>query len=163
MVKHKMVLFCGLPGTGKTTRARIYAEEQGYEYYGIDEYYLKVNGDDRDRKNFFGVWMKLWEDLHEAEIHEKNVVVDVGAILSYQRDQFVDWFPNFRHILVYFEASKDLIVESNKNRSRSVPFDVLENKMREYQVASAEGDFRWDEIYIVKNLDNENFEKLRVK
>ena len=163
MVKHKMILFCGLPGTGKTTRAKIYAREQGYEYFGIDEYYLRVNGDDRDRKNFFGVWMKLWEDLHEAEIAKKDVVVDVGAILSYQRDQFVDWFPSFRHILVYFEADRDLIVKNNMSRQRSVPFDVLESKMREYQMASVEGDFRWDEIYIVKNTDNVNFEKNRLK
>ena len=151
-------LICGISGGGKTTLSKkIIKLNPNIKMYDVDEYYAKVNGDERIHTNFFDVWISLYQDLHKSELNNEDVLLTTNALTVSQRTQFVEWFPTFKHHLIWVTAPKEKCFEGNKNRTRQVP----ENKLlefwedMEFPNASEKG---WDSICQITNCwDNENY------
>lgn len=167
----KMFLMCGLSGAGKTTFAKKFAEDNGYIYLGIDDFYKdyqrifapNLKSPWSDPKASFEVWQEFFRVINGCELDGDDVVIDTNAPTFVKRAQFIDWFPSFdEHNLIYIEADRDLRRHNNASRDRVVPDDEMERMEREFESPVIYGDHlllsndecNWSSITIIKNIDN---------
>lgn len=121
-------LICGMAGGGKTTLGKQLVKwNPNLLYFDVDEYYAIINGDECDRSHCFEVWIALYQDLHKAEIENRDVLLTTNALTVSQRQQFIEWFPSFKHHMIWVKSPFPQCLEGNKNRRRQVP----EHLMRE--------------------------------
>lgn len=143
----KMILVCGLPGSGKTTFARRLAKEIGFDHIDIDEVYAKVNGDSKNRANKFEVWQEFFRLIHESQQAGHSVIVDTMALTAYNRREFVEWFPEFKeHHLVFIDAEYDTCLNNVSSRDRTIPAGVLWRYFNNIEWPRRESDWKWDRI-----------------
>lgn len=154
----KMYLMSGPSGAGKTTFAKQFAKDNGYQYLCIDDFYTLINGDERLHEDCTEVWLIFFKAIHLAEMHGRNVVIDTNSPTKTKRTEFLDWFPSFEHNLIFVSAPYDLCVQNNASRNRKIPagelreiFDSVENPSDETE------DERWSTIISVQNYDNKGF------
>ena len=155
-----MICLAGMPGVGKTTWAIKFLENHpDYRYFSPDLYYERINGDDCVRANTFEVWMAMFRDINTAMKAGKNVIVDSDNLTFHQRTQWVEWFPDFQHILVFFEAPFATCLSQMKQRRRRLSDHVMLTKWQKWQRPTVEldGEF-WSHIYRGhhKEKSNEN-------
>lgn len=156
LVMANFYLVCGISGGGKTTLSnRIIQTNDNIRIYDVDEYYARINGDECNRSNFFEVWMALWRDLHESEMKGENVLLTTNALTVHQRNQFVEWFPTFKHHMLWVTAPQEKCIEGNNKRRRSIPIDKLIHdwERMEFPNSNEKG---WDTITQVTNCWNFN-------
>ena len=125
MDKPKLILVCGCSGVGKTTFAKSLANGRGYRYLAPDDFYELVNGDAKIRTNRFTVWMTFFSAINAAMEEGQSVVIDTNALRLNDRDQFLDWFPDFDHHMIFIDAPYELRSKNNQARDRHVPEDAL--------------------------------------
>lgn len=151
----KMYLMCGCSGAGKTTFSKEFAKKHNLKYLGIDDFYASYNGDELDRSNTFEVWIEFWKAIHEAEVNSMDCIIDTNALTVCDRTQFIDWFSDFEHHLIYIETEAKLREKNNYSRRRHVPDDVMVKMANRLVVPSYDSDdARWKTISIVKNVNN---------
>lgn len=119
-------LVCGMSGGGKTTLGKQLVKwNPNLLYFDVDEYYAIINGDECDRSHFFEVWIALYQDLHKAEIENRDVLLTTNALTMSQRQQFIEWFPSFKHHMIWVKSPFPQCLEGNKNRRRQVPEHIM--------------------------------------
>ena len=150
----EMIVMCGLPGSGKTTWAKSYADASGYQYIGVDDFYKLLNGDERLHENKFEVWMAIYRALHIAETHRRSVVFDTNAPTVTERSQLITWFPSFDHTLVYIRADENLCRKNNLSRRRVVPEEEMRRLIDNFQVPRRGEDNRWHQMIFLENRCN---------
>ena len=144
-----MICLAGMPGVGKTTWANTFLQTHpDYLYFSPDLYYERINGDDTIRANTFEVWMAMFRDINTAMKDGKNVLIDSDNLTFHQRTQWIEWFPDFTHILVFFEAPFETCMEQMKMRRRKLPYSTMITKWGRWQrpLAGLDGQF-WKHIY----------------
>lgn len=150
----KMILVCGLSGSGKTVFAKQVAEQKNFLYFCPDDFYTLFNGDECIHENEFEVWIALYQAIHLAEKQGKDCVVDTDAITITHRTQFLDWFPSFEHHLIYIYTDKNQRRINNMKRRRHVPEKELEHMERRLSVPKMEEDSRWESMTYICNYHN---------
>lgn len=158
-------LVCGISGGGKTTLSKKIIERNPEIdiRLDVDEYYAKINGDERIRDNTFQVWHSLYQDLHNYEVANKNVIMTTNALTASQRNQFIEWFPSYKHHMFWVTSPLEKCLEGNRNRYRNIPDDVLLHhwEIMEFPNANEQG---WDTIAHVTNCwDDENYIVFKLK
>lgn len=151
-------LVCGISGGGKTTLSkRIIKKNPTLKFYDIDDYYKMVNGDECDRSNWFDVWMKLWQDLHKSELAKEDILLTTNSLTVSQRRQFIEWFPTFKHHILWVTAPKEKCFEGNQKRKRHVPDEKLEKMWQKMEFPNA-SEADWDTITQITNCwDKKNY------
>ena len=145
----KMVCLAGMPGVGKTTWAKRFLELQpDYLYFSPDSYYEKINGDDRDRSNTFEVWMTMFRDINNAMKNGKNVLIDSDNLTYHQRMQWIEWFPDFKHKLIYFEEDFETCCDRVSRRRRTIPKEVMKSKWEKLERPNLHTDGKYWELYM---------------
>ena len=157
----KMYLMCGCSGAGKTTFAKVFAEEHNLKYLGIDDFYALVNGDECIHTNSFEVWIEFYKAIHEVEVNNIDCIIDTNAITTTHRAQFVEWFPTFEHHLIYIDTPLELRKQNNKARRRQVPDDVMENMHYKMQEPTPYEPFKT--ITVIRNLNNNFMNQVTIK
>ena len=153
--KATFVLICGTSGSGKTTLAKVLTECLGMKYIGADECYAKVNGDECNHANKFEVWIELFNTVHECELGGIDCIVDSNALSSSGRDEFINWFPNFDHHLIYLDADDALRLRNNQRRNRKIPDDLMiEMRARAEPPVWRTLDKNWKSLLRIQNIDN---------
>lgn len=150
----KMFLICGISGVGKTTLSQRLSKKHNLLRLGIDDFYAKVNGDEKDRRNKFNVWIEFFEAIHEAEENNIDCVVEASGLTRHQRREFVEWFPTFDHHLVFIEADADLRNKNNVARERVVPGWRIADMENRVQRPNLETDDCFDTLTFITNKDN---------
>ena len=137
----KMFLMCGHPGSGKSTYAKELAKQNHYRYLSIDDMYAAFNGDPTSHENKFDVWITFFRQIHAAEVAGQDVVVDTNAPTYCDRAEFLNWFSDFEHHLIWVDALQKLCLENNEKRSRVIPKGTGRRSM-------------WKSISWIENTDN---------
>lgn len=136
-----MICLAGMPGVGKTTWAMSFLKNHpDYRYFSPDQYYAELNGDDTNRANAFEVWMAMFRDINAAMKLGYNVLIDSDNLTFHQRTQWKEWFPDFVHILVFFEAPFDTCYNQMKKRRRKLPDHVMLSKWEKWERPTKELD-----------------------
>lgn len=152
----KMFLVCGISGVGKTTLSKRMEKKHGLMFFGIDEFYTKVNGDDKDRRNKFDVWIEFFKAIHTAEEQQIDCVIEISGLTRHQRREFVEWFPTFEHHLIFIEAAAELRNKNNLSRDRKVPAWRIADMENKTQRPNADDDYdQFDSITFFVNKDNQ--------
>ncbi len=151
-------LVCGISGGGKTVLSqRILKLNKNLTFFDVDKYYEKINGDECIRKNTFDVWSTLFKDMHDCEMRGENVLLTTNSLSASQRQQFIEWFPTFKHHMLWVTAPKERCIEGNRLRRRHVPENVLLKQWEEMEFPNA-NERGWDTISQITNCwDNENY------
>ena len=137
-------------------KAKDFAEKTGLKYLGIDDFYAEVNGDECIHENPFEVWINFFLAIRESEMMKENIVVDTNALTFCHRTQFIEWFPEFDHHLIYIKASKELYILNNNNRKRVIPLDRIEEMEKKFipPIEPSLEDPRWLSITKIENYAN---------
>lgn len=152
-------LVCGISGGGKTTLSKKIMELNPHIDVALDpdEYYAKINGDERIRDNMYDVWEALKRDIHNYEMAGKNVLLTTNSLTYSQRREFIEYFPTFKHHLIWVVSPWEKCVEGNKNRYRNVPIEKLKAQWQRMQFPNASEE-DWDTICHITNCwDHENY------
>ena len=151
-------LVCGISGGGKTMLSkRIIEKNKKIKIYDVDEYYAKINGDECIHEKTFDVWISLFQDLHKSELMNEDVLLTTNALTVSQRNQFVEWFPTFKHHMLWVTAPKEKCIEGNQSRRRQVPLEKLLKGWENMEFPNA-NERGWDSIAQITNCwDNENY------
>ena len=154
--KPNFYLVCGISGGGKTTLSKEILEKNDIHFIDVDSYYAEINGDECIRDNTFEVWHKLFRDVHELEEKGIDILFTSNALTINQRNQLVEWFPKFRHHLIWVVSPWEQCVEGNEKRRRHVPIDQLENQWQRMEFPNA-NEKGWDTITHITNIWNEDY------
>ena len=149
-----MICLAGMPGSGKTTWALEFLKRHpDYLYFSPDAYYERINGDDRKREHPFEIWMAMFRDIHTAEMNGDNVLIDSDNLTYAQRNQWIEWFPNFEaYFLAYMEEDFNTCMERVSKRKRTIPEIVMREKWYKWENPEESADIHeWDWIVKVKN------------
>lgn len=154
----KMIVMCGDLAVGKTTYAKEFAAKTGYRYLSIDDLYTAFNGSSTDRSNKFDIWMIFLHQIHLAEQAGQNIIVDVNAPTQDDRNDFLNWFPNFDHYLVFIRGTNEQCLENNRNRERVVPEEQMKEMFRFFRPPYKDEDkycrSKWKKIIYIRNVNN---------
>lgn len=130
-----LYLFCGSPGSGKTTLSKQIAEQYNAERISFDERHYIRHTD-------------MIPPIIEALIDGKNVVADSVFSHVKQRTAILDAVKDIpcRKVLVYMTTPLDECLRRNANRKNRLPDFVVESFYNSFEPPTlAEG---WDEIII---------------
>lgn len=148
----RVILVCGVPGSGKTTFAKTLADGTDYVHLDIDDFYAKINGDSKDRSNKFEVWQEFFRQIHLNQQAGNSVIVDTMALTAYDRREFVEWFPEFdEHVLVFIDAPCDVCIKNVSKRARTIPEDVIRKYYNRVEIPTPSTDSKWDRTLIYRN------------
>ena len=151
-----MYLVCGISGGGKSVLTdRLITANPYLTKFDPDMYYAKINGDECDRSNWFDVWMSLYQDIHKAELANKDIIVTTNSLTVSQRTQFLEWFPTFTHHILWVTAPKEQCLEGNNSRRRHVPEKKLLQQWEEMEFPNA-SEKGWETITQITNFWEED-------
>jgi len=125
----KVIMGIGIPGSGKSTTLKKFADKNGYEYICPDDIRLEMTGDSSNQtKN-----REVWEEAHriiKKNLNEgKTSVFDATFADSKQRKSFIDFTRTHgaeKVQGVYLDIDLEIAKERNSIRERKVPERVLE-------------------------------------
>lgn len=145
-------LVCGISGGGKTILShRLKQDNPSIKVMlDVDEYYAKVNGDECIRGNTYQVWRMLYDDIHQYEVNGVDILLTTNSLTVCQRRQFIEWFPTYKHHMLWVIAPLDVCIEGNNKRHRHVPEDILRKQWQEMEFPNAKED-GWDTIVHITN------------
>lgn len=150
-----MIVMCGNIAVGKSYFAKQIAKNLNYRYLNIDDCYAILNGDETIHENKFEVWQLFFQLIHKSIELGQNVVVDTNAPFVRDRQEFLDWFPEFdKHILVWVDAPFSESFAHNAERNRKVPEETMIKLAAAFQKPTEDepgGRSNWDDIYKIDN------------
>lgn len=131
-----LYLFCGSPGSGKTTLSKQMAEQYDAERISFDERHYLRHTD-------------MIPPILEALTDGKNVVADSVFAYTKQRTAILDAVKDIpcRKILVHMDTPLEECLRRNANRKKRLPAFVVESFYESFEPPTlAEG---WDEIIVI--------------
>lgn len=129
----KLIMGIGLPGSGKTTVLKEFAEKYGYAYICPDDIRLELTGNAMDQSMNREVWQKTYELTKSNLEAGKSSVVDATFTNEGQRQEFLDFAKaNGAEKIhgIYLNIDLEVAKERNNSRDRVVPEFVLERMQK---------------------------------
>lgn len=151
-------LICGISGGGKTILTkRIKEDNPNIDIMlDVDEYYAKLNGDECIRSKTYEVWRTLYDDIHQFESEGKDILLTTNALTVSQRRQFIEWFPKYKHHMLWVIAPLDRCLDGNNKRHRHVPEEILKAQWQNMEFPNAKED-GWETIAHITNWWDEHY------
>lgn len=132
-----LIVFCGVPGSGKTTLSKAFAEKHNFVRHSFDE-----------------LRCVCYEDLIRPTVgtlqEGKSVVVDGLFNRLASRKKILDAVSNIscEKILIIMDTPIDECLQRNANRPNPLPEFIIENVHDSFEQPSI--DESWDEIMYCK-------------
>lgn len=99
--------------------------------------------------------LELFKAVHECEIEGTDCIVDSNALSTSGRDEFINWFPNFNHHIIYVDADDALRMANNLRRKRKIPDSVMIGmRARAEPPVWRSLDKKWKSFIRIQNVDN---------
>ena len=131
-----LIIMVGLPGSGKSTIAnQLAVDNSNTLVFSSDAYREKICGDENDQSNNDLVFRTLHKDLKESLLLGKNCIFDATNVTLKDRKRILDNVIdlNIEKIAYFVDTPHDECWERDKNRKRSVGFDVIDKFLRRFQ------------------------------
>lgn len=131
-----LYVFCGAPGSGKSTLSKRTAEERGAEWISFDErHYTKHR--------------EMIPPIVEALTEGKDVIADSLFVYAKERKLILDAVKDIpcRKVLVKMSTPLDECLRRNANRQNRLPDFVVETFYDSLEQPTLEEG--WDEILII--------------
>ncbi len=126
----KALIGIGIPGSGKTTTLKKFAEKNNYTYICPDDIRAELSGGDAsDQSKNKEVWELTYKRTAEALNSGISVVVDATFANAGQRKSFIEFLRNSGVEKVqglYVDTPLEIAKERNSKRDRQVPDFVLD-------------------------------------
>lgn len=129
----KVVLGIGLPGSGKTTILKEFAEKNEYSYLCPDDLREEVTGDPTDHTREKEVWDLVFERLQNRLESNDDVVLDFTMINKFNRDKMIAFLREngVQKITGLFvdtplEVAQERNLERAKKGGRKVPEEIID-------------------------------------
>jgi predicted kinase len=142
---NKVIVGIGIPGSGKTTVLRKFAEKYAYVYLCPDDIRKELTGSEADQSKNSAVWSEALRRLAEEIKEGKTVVFDATFANFEQRREFLKFArDNGAEKIqgVYLDTPLETAKERNRIRERKVPEHALERmdkKLHEFPPTIADG------------------------
>ena len=121
----------GIPGSGKTTWAMNFLEENpNCVYISSDQIRKTMYGSEDVLGDARAVFGEADRQLREAISQGKNVVYDATNISKRARKEILQY--NAKHIAICMDTPRDVCLKFNKLRHRKVPEEVIYSMDRHF-------------------------------
>lgn len=151
----KVIMSIGVPGSGKTTALKPFAEKNSYTYISPDDIRAELTGDASDQSRNREVWQEAHRRVQEALRGGKTVVFDATFAKDFERKSFIQFAREHGaekvqgvFAAVPFEVAR----ERNKARKRIVPehaMDRMRAMLTENPPMTADG---FDSVFAINEL-----------
>jgi predicted kinase len=125
----KVILGIGVPGSGKTTVLKRFAEENEYTYICPDDIRKELAGDAADQSKNREVWIEAYKRTEQELLEGKSVVFDATFANPDQRKDFLHFArqKGAEKIQgVYVDVDLEIAKERNSQRERIVPEHAIQ-------------------------------------
>lgn len=149
----KAIIGIGIPGSGKTTYLKPFAEREGLVYVSADDIREEVNGDASDQSNHTAV-MRVFHDRVREGVSTKGVVLDMTYSRKRDRLQAVEFCRTHgatEVIAYWFNTPVAIAKQRNSGRSRVVPERALEAMAHRLQLTPPSLDEGYDRMVVIEN------------
>lgn len=153
----KLILFVGLPASGKTTYWKRHFRDKGIIRLSMDSFQKMVTG--RDYSPAFMGIAKVWLDwTHEYLLREgHSILIDTTSLTKNVRERLVRLATNCKaQIITYwFDIPLEICMDRNRYRERVVPDAVMQRMSDQFEPPDPEEGF--DKLWRVE-VDGEKYE-----
>lgn len=125
----KVIIMCGVPGSGKTTRAKEIAKKYDMIHLSSDEYRKRLLGDENCQKNNALIFNVLYEDAKFFVEKGHSIILDMCNVTNKDIKKIMDLFsdldnkPDF--ILWKMGTPIAECIERDAKRERTVGPEVI--------------------------------------
>jgi protein phosphatase len=151
----KVIMGIGLPGSGKTTALRPFAQENEYVYISPDDIREELSGDATDQSRMTEVWEEVHKRLATAISAGKTAVVDATFVKPWERKEFIAFAraQGADKVQGVFAAvTKDIALERNSMRERQVPEHAIERMDMHLQKSPPVVEDGFDSVFDISEL-----------
>lgn len=152
----KMIMMCGIPGSGKSSYAERLAKEDNYIIHASDkirEEFGDVNDQSKNEEVFRILHKRIKTDL----LNGYNIIYDSTALSRKRRVAFLRELKNIpcEKICVLMATPWEYCLAYNFARDRQVPVEVMCNMLKRFQIPSIKEGF--DRVII--HYENEEWKE----
>lgn len=149
---------CGLPASGKTTKAKEIVAEEGAEYVSSDEIRKELYGDESCQSNNQKVFEHYYQRMNQYLSEGKDVVIDsTNVTLKSRKRIFSECKVNCEKFIYVMATPIEICYENDLKRKRHVGKEVIDKFWKSFQFPqSFEG---FDSIVIIQNNHEKKFDK----
>lgn len=125
----KVIMGIGLPGSGKTTILKPFAERNSCTYICPDDIRFELLGDASDQSKNKEVWQEAYKRTKDALCKGETVVLDATFANSFERKDFIRFVREHGARTVqgaFADVPLEIAGERNRTRERVVPDYAME-------------------------------------
>lgn len=134
MDRVKLIILCGIPGSGKTTYAEKYIEEHNAIHVSSDRIRAELFGDESTQGDNDKVFSLMQSRAIEALNNGQSVVYDATSVTRKDRSYIIALCPKFVKIECHIVwAPIETCIERDATRERTVGKAVIDKMLKRFQ------------------------------
>ena len=155
-----LYIMCGLPASGKTTKAKEIVAEEGAEYVSSDEIRKELYGDESCQSNNQKVFEHYYQRMNQYLSEGKDVVIDSTNVTLKSRKRILsECKVNCEKFLYVMATPIEICYENDSKRERHVGKEVIDKFLKNFQCPQ---DFEGFSGITIINLYN-NISKISIE
>ena len=124
---------CGLPASGKTTKAKEIVAEEGAEYVSSDEIRKELYGDESCQSNNQKVFEHYYQRMNQYLSEGKDVVIDSTNVTLKSRKRILsECKVNCEKFLYVIATPIEICYENDSKRERHVGKEVIDKFLKNF-------------------------------
>lgn len=158
----KAIIGIGIPGSGKTTVLKKFAEKNSYTYISLDEIRKELTGDESDQTKNAEVWREVYKKSADFLCDGQTVVIDATFAKDFERKAFIKFIRESgaeKIQGIFMDTPIEIAQHRNKLRDRTVPHYAMERMSKNIKNFPPEIGEGFDSLFAL----NENAELIKAE
>ncbi len=151
----KIIIGIGLPGSGKTTALKPFAEKYSYTYICPDDIRAELLGNASDQSKNKEIWQEAHKRVAEALSNGETVIFDATFARDFERKSFIQFAREHGASKVqgvFAEVPLEIASERNHTRERVVPDHAMERMSAMLRQTPPVVEDGFDSIFYINEL-----------